>query len=404
MNLAVRDVRHHAGRFVLTSVGIGLLLMIVMGMGGIYRGLIHEATLLVDRVGADLWVVQGSTRGPFAEVSRLPANLEDRVRAVPGVAVARRFVSHTIQREHQGRALRLVVQGLSWPEDRGDWAPLVAGRPLRQAHFEMIADQSLQLPLGERVRLGKDLYEVVGLTRGMVGSGGDGLAFLTVSDAMAVQFDVPGEAVRLERAARQARLENLDLGRVTPQLSERALGPASELPALGPPQVSAILVTLGEGADPSRVAATLSTWPDVTVYSTQQQKDLLLSGMVDKARRQLGLFRALLIIISTIIIALIIYTLTLDKIRDIALLKLIGARNRVIIGLIFQQALLMGVLGYALAWWLGGYAFPHFPRLVVIETADLVQLAFIVLGISMLASLLGIWKALNVEANTVLAT
>jgi putative ABC transport system permease protein len=308
MNLAVRDVRHHAGRFVLTSVGIGLLLMIVMGMGGIYRGLIHEATLLVDRVGADLWVVQGSTRGPFAEVSRLPANLEDRVRAVPGVAVARRFVSHTIQREHQGRALRLVVQGLSWPEDRGDWAPLVAGRPLRQAHFEMIADQSLQLPLGEKVRLGKDVYEVVGLTRGMVGSGGDGLAFLTVSDAMSVQFDVPGEAVRLERAARQARLENLDLGRVTPQLSERALGPTSELPALGPPQVSAILVTLGEGADPARVAATLSTWPDITVYSTQQQKDLLLSGMVDKARRQLGLFRALLIIISTIIIALIIYT------------------------------------------------------------------------------------------------
>ena len=153
-----------------------------------------------------------------------------------------------------------------------------------------------------------------------------------------------------------------------------------------------------------RVAATLSTWPDVTVYSTQQQKDLLLSGMVDKAKRQLGLFRVLLIIISTIIIALIIYTLTIDKIRDIALLKLIGARNRVIVGLIFQQALLMGAFGYGLAWWLGQFAFPHFPRLVVIETPDLIQLAFIVLGISMLASLLGIWQALNVEANTVLAT
>jgi putative ABC transport system permease protein len=116
------------------------------------------------------------------------------------------------------------------------------------------------------------------------------------------------------------------------------------------------------------------------------------------------LFRVLLIIISTIIIALIIYTLTLDKIRDIALLKLIGARNRVIVGLIFQQALLMGAFGYGLAWWLGQFAFPLFPRLVVIASSDLVQLAFIVLGISMLASLLGIWKALNVEANTVLAT
>ncbi len=404
MNLAVRDVRHNAGRFVFTSVGIGLLLMIVMGMGGIYRGLIFEATLLVDRVGADLWVVQGNTRGPFSEVSRLPANLEYRVRAVPGVLSARRFVSHTIQREHQGRPLRVVVQGLSWPEDKGDWVPIIAGRRLGQAHYEMIADRSLGLSLGEKVRLGKDVYQVVGLTQGMVGSGGDGLAFLTVSDAMAVQFDVPGEATRLERAARLARLENIDLGRVTPLLSERVVGPARELPALTPPQVSAILLTLRDGTDPARVAATLSTWPDVTVYSTQQQKDLLLSGMVDKARRQLGLFRTLLIIISTIIIALIIYTLTLDKIRDIALLKLIGARNRVIVGLIFQQALLMGAVGYGLAWWLGGYAFPHFPRLVVIEPSDLIQLAFIVAGISMLASLLGIWKALTVEANTVLAT
>ena len=70
----------------------------------------------------------------------------------------------------------------------------------------MIADQSLRLPLGSRIRLGKDSYEVVGLTRGMVGSSGDGLTFFTVSDAMAIQFDEPGEAVRLERAARRGRL------------------------------------------------------------------------------------------------------------------------------------------------------------------------------------------------------
>lgn len=404
MNLAVRDIRHNSGRFAFTTVGIGLLLMIVMGMGGIYRGLIHEATLLVDRVGADIWIVQGSTRGPFAEISRIPATLEDRVRAVPGVAQARRFVSHTIQREHNGKPLRMVVQGLSWPDDRGDWVLLVAGRPLRQAHFEMIADQSLKLPLGSRIRLGKNVYEVVGLTRGMVGTSGDGLTFFTVSDAMAIQFDEPGEAVRLERAARRARVESMDLGRLQPLLLDRAAGLSSGIPAFAPPQVSAVLVTLQPGADEAAVRRTLGNWSDITVYSTQEQKDLLLSGMVDKARRQLGLFRALLIIISTIIIALIIYTLTLDKIRDIALLKLIGARNSVICGLILQQSLLMGAFGYALAWFMGLYVFPYFPRLVLIDPSDLASLALIVVVISTLASLLGIWKALRVEPNTVLAT
>ena len=403
MNLATKDIRHSFGRFALTTVGIGLLLMIVMGMGGIYRGLIREATLLVDKIGADLWVVQGSTRGPFAEVSRVPTNLEDRARAVPGVAGARRFVSHTIQREHRGRPLRMVVQGLAWPEDRGAWIPLVAGRPLGQAHFEMIADRSLGLPLGERLKLGKDVYEVVGLTKGMVGTSGDGLCFFTVSDAEAIQFDVPGEAVRLERQARRARAEARDIGQVQPLLLERALGPASGIPALAPSQVSAVMVTLQPGADAARVAATFATWPDITVYSTPQQIDLLLAGMVDKAKRQLGLFRVLLIIISTIIMALIIYTLTLDKIHDIAMLKLMGARNGVIVGLILQQALLIGALGFGLAYWLGTFAFPQFPRLVVIETPDLLSLAAIVLGISVLSSLLGIWKAMRVEPNKVLS-
>lgn len=404
MNLAVRDIRHNAGRFALTTLGIGLLLMVVLGMSGIYRGLIHEATLLVDRIGADLWIVQGGTRGPFAELSRIPASLEDRARAVPGVASARRFVSHTIQREHSGRPLRMVVQGLAWPEDRGEWIPLTAGRAIGRAHYEMIADASLGLALGGRIRLGRDDYEVVGLTRGLVGSGGDGLAFFTASDATAIQADVRGEAVRLEREARRERVAATDIGRLQPLFLEVASGLSSAIPVLARPQVSAVLVRVAEGAETDAVRRAFSKWPDVTVYTTQEQRDLLLSGMVDKARRQLGLFRVLLILISTIIIALIIYTLTLDKVRDIALLKLIGARNRVIAGLILQQSLLMGAAGYFIAWGLGRYAFPRFPRLVIIGTADLVSLAAIVVGISTVASMLGVWKAMRVEPNSVLAT
>lgn len=403
MNLAAKDIRHNLGRFLLTTVGIGLLLMIVMGMGGIYRGLIREATLLVDHIGADFWVVQGDTRGPFAEISRVPANLEDRARAVPGVASARRFVSHTIQREHRGRSIRIVVQGLAWPEDRGDWIPLVSGRALRQAHYELIADRSLHLELGEKVQIGRDSYEVVGITSGMLGPGGDGVGFFTVSDAQSIQMDLPGEALRLERESRRVRVASVDLGQTQPLLLDRAAGSAREIPALAPPQVSAVMLNLQKGADPARVAATIATWPDVTVYSQQQQVDLLLTGTVDRARRQLGLFRVLLIIVSTIILALIIYTLTLDKVHDIAMLKLMGARNRVIVGLILQQALLIGALGYALAYWLGTFAFPRFPRLVVIETPDLIQLAMMVLVISVTASLIGIAKAMRVEPGKVLS-
>lgn len=402
MNLASRDIRHNFGRFALTTLGLGTLLMIVMGMGGIYRGLIFEATMLVDRVGADLWVVQRATRGPFAEISRVPRTLVDRVAAVPGVEQARAFVYHTVQRERDGKPLRIAVLGLDWPLDKGNWLPLAAGRALTQNHYEMIADRSLKLPLGERLRLGKDTYTVVGLTQGMTDTSGNGFAFFTVRDALAIQFDRPGEAIRLERAARELRTGAVDLGKTQPALLERAGGLAAGIPVLPPSEISAVIARLAPGGDQAQTIATLSGWSDVTVYPRQAQDDLLLLGVVEKARRQLGLFRVLLTIVSGIIMALILYTLTLDKLHDIALLKLIGAPNRTILGLILQQALVMGALGYAIAYLLGLRLFPLFPRRVVLTTDDLVQLALVIAGISVLASLLGIWKALRVQPNVAL--
>lgn len=403
MNLATQDIRHNFGRFALTAVGIGLLLMIVLGMSGIYRGMIDDALVVVDGVGADLWVVQRGTRGPLAEISRVPASLEHRLLAVPGVASARSFVSHNLQREHHGRPLRINVQGLAWPDDRGEWVTLAAGRPLGQAHYEMIADQSLGLALGARLPLGKDVYTVVGIAKGMVSSGGDGIAFFTVRDAQAIQFDFSGETLRFDRAARVRRGGAQDVGRLQPLLLERGAGLSAGIPALGPPMVSAITVRLAGGADPGAVAATIAAWPDVSVHTQAGQRELLVYGMIDKARRQIGLFRVLLIIISTIIMALILYTLTLDKIHDIALLKLMGARNSMIVGLILQQALLLGLIGYGIAYALGQWVFPKFPRRVLIAAEDLWGLAVVVVAISVVASLLGIWKAMRVEPNKVLS-
>jgi putative ABC transport system permease protein len=403
MNLAVKDIRHNLGRFVLTTFGISLLLMLVIGMGGIYRGLVEEATLLLDRIDADLWIVQKDTRGPFAEISRIPRSMEDRVLAVPGVESASSFISHTIQREYKGKLLRLTIQGLSWPADRGQWLPIYSGRTLGQSHYEMVADKSSGLTVGDRIPLGKNTYTIVGLTHKMSSTAGDAMAFMTLADAQDVQYNLSGEAIRNERAARVNRLQSLDLGHIQPQLVDIVGGMSSGIPALGTSMVSAVIVHVKPGCNPAYVAAKIASWPDVSVYTHAGQSELLLRGMVDKSRRQLGLFRVLLIIVSTVIMALILYTLTLDKLHDIAMLKLMGARNSVIFALIMQQALLLGILGFIIANILGTWMFPLFPRRVVIVQVDLIQLAVIVLVISVLASLLGIVKALRVDPSEVLS-
>lgn len=410
MNLALKDIRHNIGRFSLTTVGVGMLLMVVMGMGGIYRGLIQDATLLIDRVGADLWVVQRDTRGPLAEVSRLPANLVHRVAVVPGVETSREFVFLTIQREYSNpldpnssRVIRFGVLGLSWPNDKGDWLPLIAGRPLRQGHFEMIADVSLGMSLGDRIRLGRETYTVVGLCKNMMNSSGDGIAFFTSADALAIQFETPNEGVRLEREARRSRGERSDLGAQQPILLEQAQLPASQLAPIAPPQIGAVLIKVAPGHDVQQVAQTISAWSDVSVYTGDEEKTFLLQGMIEKVRRQIGLFRILLTVIAAIIMSLILYTLTLDKLHSIALLKLIGAPFRVILAMILQQALFLGVFGYGIAYAVGSRVFPLFPRRVILTSDDLWQLAGIVLLISIASSMLGIWKALRVQPNEALS-
>ena len=399
MNLAIRDIRHNLGRFVLTTIGVGMLLMVVMGMGGIYRGLVDDALVVTQSMNADLWIVQHDTRGPFAEVSRLPRSVVDRVTAFPGVRDAREFVYHTIQREYRGKPLRIAVLGLGWPNDRGESLPLVAGRPLAQNHFEMIADLELGLALGARLELGKDTYTVVGLTRGMVSAGGDGIGCFTSRDAQAIQFDQPAESIRLERQARRARAGDLDLGRAQPSLLERAAGPNHGIAALAPPAISAVIATLEPGTNAIDTKRALEGWTDVTAYTDRQQEELLLRGSVDRARRQILLFRVLLTIISAVIMALIIYTLTLDKLHTIALLKLVGAPNRTIMNLILQQSMIMGALAFAAGYLMGRQLFPLFPRRVLITGDDLLRVAAIVLIISVLASLLGIWKAMRVAPN-----
>ncbi|MCC6659524.1 MAG: ABC transporter permease [Phycisphaerales bacterium] len=399
MNLAIRDIRRNSGRFALTTIGIGMLLMVVLGMGGIYRGLVDDALVVTRGVGADVWVVQRDTRGPFAEISRLPRSVVDRVATVPGIHGAKEFVFHTIQREHRGKPLRMGVLGLGWPIDKGEGLPLVAGRPLAQNHFEMIADESLGLALGEKLRLAKDTYTVVGLTRWLVASGGDGIACFTSRDAQAIQFDEPGESIRLERRARRARADAIDFGRTQPRVLERAAGTSRDIAALPGPAISAVIAGLAPGVDPANVQRIMGGWGDVTVYTATQQEELLLKGSVDRARRQILLFRVLLTIISAVIMALIIYTLTLDKLHPIALLKLIGAPNRTIMGLILQQSLIMGALAYGVGYLIGMRLFPLFPRRVLVTNDDLLRVAGIVLLISVVASLLGIWKAMRVAPN-----
>ncbi len=401
MNLALRSIRRGLPRFVATAVGLGLLLTVVMAMQGIYAGMVDDATILTRSMGAELWIVQRGTRGPFSEISRLDPSVEARVAAVPGVRRARGYTYQAIQRDHAGSVLRMAVVGLAWPDDRGADLPLIRGRGLAQSHGEIIVDASLGVALGETLTLAREPYRVVGLTQNALTSGGSSVAFLSLADSQLIAFDQPAEATVLERERILSRLRQTDLGRSLPALADALRDPRFRAPALASPPVAAVLVDV----TPTHLAgvrAVLSAWGDVTVYDQGEVEALLLGGEIERARMQIGLFSVILTLTAGVVIMMIMYNLTLERSHDLAVLKLMGAPLSRLLGVVLQQAWLLGALGYSVAWVLGQVAFPLFPRRVLLTETISTVAPLATMAVVTLASSVGLSYVLRIDPSTAL--
>ena len=393
MNLAFRDIRYHRGRFILTSIGLGLLLGVVISMGGIYRGLFADALTILTITQADIWVVQQGSNGPFAESSRLPEDVKYRIKAVPGVAEASPLSFQTIQIEREAQQFRFFLIGYDLLGLGGPPA-IVAGREIRQKHYEMVVADGMKMALGEKIRLGLHDYTVVGITGKVVSSSGDPAAYVSLADAQEIQFKKDNDAIRNDRERIGINLAEIQsLSPLQAKFLKQNIAAITE----STHTVNTIVARLAPGANLEEVQERISRWNHFRPLSVAEQTRILTKGMIEKARMQLGLFRIILLVISAVIISLIIYTSTLDKIKSIATLKLIGAPNQVIIAMILQQSLLMGVIAYGIGYGLILLTYEKFPRRIVLEAFDLQSLFVIVIAICTISSFVGIRKALKVE-------
>jgi putative ABC transport system permease protein len=398
MNLAVRDILYHRWRFLQTSLGLGLLIAVVMSMGGIYRGLILDATVALTSTGADLWVVQQDTEGPFAAASRLPEDAEYRIAAVPGVSKASGLSFQNMQITRFGKPLRFFLVGYKL-DGLGGPPTIIAGRNINQKHYEMVVDKGMKIGLGESIRLGLHEYKVVGITKGMASVSGDPYAFVTLADAQDIQFKADNDAIRNNRARIAEKMSHA--AALSPGLIAQLTPLVADI-AASTHIVNAVAAKLSPGADLGEVKESIRRWNHYRAISTAEQAQILTSGMIQKSKMQLGLFRIILLIISAVIITLIIYTMTLEKVRVIATLKLIGSQNRVIAGLILQQSVSIGLIAYIVGYFIISMTYDKFPRRVELVAFDLQALFVIVMAICVLSSLLGVRKALKVDPSQAL--
>ena len=394
ISLAGRDILHAWGKFVFTGIGLGLLIGVTLTMAGVYRGMVDDGKALLDNSRADIWVVQKDTLGPYAEASSLQDDLYRGILTMPGVAQAANVTYLTSQVRKQDRVdVRAMVVGIA-PGSTGvtpGWPPyLIAGRQVTRGHYEAVVDVAAGFALGEKLTVRRNHYTVVGLTRRMVSSSGDPMVFIPLKDAQEAQFLKDNDAIW---HSRQRTAANPAFNRAgVPGLLDAVIATQSTNAF-----VNAVLVTVQPGHDPEEVATAIQRWKRLTAYTRPQMEEILISKLIATSAKQIGMFLAILAVVSAAIVAFIIYSLTMDKIREIAVLKLIGTRNRTIAAMILQQALVLGVIGFIVGKISATFAAPIFPKYVLLTPMDSIAGFFAVLGICVVASLVAIRMALQVD-------
>lgn len=389
INLASRDIGHHLGRFIFTGIGLGLLIGVTLTMAGVFRGMVADGRAVIAASGADLWVVQKDTLGPWAEPSSIRDDLYRSLASLPGVAEAANVAYLTMQVQVKGKDVRVMLAGIE-PGGLGEPGQVIAGRPLLRGHYEAVADEKAGLAVGDTVRIRRHDYSVVGLARRATSSSGDPMIYIPLKDAQEVQFLKDNDSLVAERARTAA---NPALNRPgVPGLLDAVL--ASQTASRN---VNAVLLRVAPGYPPDEVKAEIGRWKHLTAWTRDDMEEILVAKLIATSAKQIGMFLVILAVVSAAIVAFIIYTMTLNKQREIAVLKLIGAQDRGIAAMILQQALALGLIGFVVGQISATLWAPFFPKHVLLEPSDAARGFVITMVVCALASILAIRAALRVD-------
>ncbi|MBO0611457.1 ABC transporter permease [Thiothrix fructosivorans] len=389
ISLAARDIAHSWSKYVFTGVGLGLLIGVTFSMAGIYRGMVDDAQVLLRNSHADVWVVQKDTQGPYAESSSLPDDIYRGVLGMPGVEQAANVTYFTMQVQHRGKDTRVMVVGFE-PGQPGAPPSLIAGRHVTRSHYEAVADVKAGFKLGEKIRIRRNDYTIVGLSQRTVSTGGDPMVFIPLADAQAAQFQKDNDAIvsGRERTAANPAFNRPNV----PGLLE-----AVQASQTTSHNVNAVLVRVRPGWDATQVAADIQRWKHLQAYTYADMEEIAVQKLIATSAKQIGLFLVILTIVSTAIVSFIIYTMTLGKIREIAVLKLIGTRNSTIAWMILQESIGLGLVGFIIGKTVATLWVPVFPKYVLLLPLDAVLGLLVIVLVCTVASVMAIRAALKVD-------
>jgi putative ABC transport system permease protein len=312
LTLARKILVHDKVKFAVAGAGVSVSVMLVLVQVGLYFGFMENASALIDHSSADFWIA-GHANENFDFSSTLDDRTYYRVLETPGVVAAERMLlAFGSFKQSSGGVQSVEVVGL---ERRArllrPWN-VVAGDADRLDEPDAFVVDRTEAPkllfdrVGQRTEIGGARGQIVALTHGIRSFTASPFVFTNLSAARAY------------------------------------IG-------VGPDQFTFVLVRAAPGVDRAQLAARLARIPHADVFDRQAFSQRVRGYWSQRTGVGAGFFTtaALGVVVGLVVVGQILYSGTLEHLREYGTLKAIGAANGAVAALILMQALVSAAVGMA---------------------------------------------------------
>lgn len=304
--LARRYLMFDRPRLVIAVGGVTFAVLLIVLILALYQGIYDRAGRLAEEAPVEIWVSQAGTSDPFHGASILPKDKLEEVISVPGVATTQPLLARTL---------------LVGPTPNTGTSAFV-----------------MSIPAGP---LQDEISDAFGI--GPPPEPGT----IILSDVVAADIGAAvGDTVFLGTAP--LRVERTS-GLIDAAFS--GVVAVNELDATAifghPDAYSYILVGLTEGQVAEDVAAEIESRVDGTnVFTREEFANSTRQEVEEGFLPVVAVLIVVAFIVGLALIALTIYTMTVERARDYGVLKAVGASSRQLFSVVLRQSLLIALMGY----------------------------------------------------------
>jgi putative ABC transport system permease protein len=317
--LARKLLLHDRLRFAVAIAGVSVSVMLVLVQVGLYFGFMNTASSIIDASSADLWVGKAGNES-FEFASPFDERTFYKVASVPGVARAERVLMNFAQfKLANGGDLGVQIVGI---ENGGSLL----------APWHVVAGDAHRLGEAGAIVVDRSEYAKLGI---------DHIGHTTEISGVRAQVVAMTQGIR---SFTTSPIVFTDLR------SARAY-----MAGLGTDAVTYVLVKVKPGVDVDWVKSQIDQLPHLAAYTTHEMSQRTQAYWSSRTGVGAGFFTTAVlgVIVGFVVVGQILYSGTLQYLREYGTLKAMGARNGMVVRVILAQAMISAALGFVLG---GGLA------------------------------------------------